>query len=75
MVEEGDAYLRTGNLGLALRRYQSVQLASQSFDLFTLLISFQTFDEVENDQFDFHNYSLRRFTMNTYLKCAIPRIF
>lgn len=39
-----------------------------------LLISFQTFDEVENDQFDFHNYSLRRFTMNTYLKCAIPRI-
>ncbi|KAF8582555.1 N-terminal acetyltransferase A, auxiliary subunit [Ramaria rubella] len=52
MMEEGRAHARDGRLGLALRRYKTVQL---------------TFDEVENDQFDFHNYSLRRFTMNIYL--------
>jgi N-alpha-acetyltransferase 15/16, NatA auxiliary subunit len=72
MLEEGDAHLRRGNLGLALRRYKSVQMASWSFGCLPLLIRLQTFDEVENDQFDFHNYSLRRFTMNTYLKYALP---
>ncbi|KAF8508577.1 NMDA receptor-regulated protein 1-domain-containing protein [Hysterangium stoloniferum] len=52
MLEEGDAHARRGRLGLALRRYKSVQV---------------TFDDVDNDQFDFHNYSLRRFAVNMYL--------
>ena len=28
----------------------------------------QVFNEFEDDQFDFHGYSLRRFTLNVYLK-------
>ncbi|KAI0938433.1 hypothetical protein AcW1_001835 [Taiwanofungus camphoratus] len=52
LTEEADAQLRKGNLGLALKRYTAVQ---------------KVFDELEDDQFDFHGYSLRKFTINVYL--------
>lgn len=33
----------------------------------------QVFEEFEDDQFDFHGYSLRKFTINIYLKCVVQR--
>lgn len=53
LIEDADAYRRNGNLGLALKKYHAVQ---------------KVFDEVEDDQYDFHGYSLRKFTVNIYLK-------
>ncbi|EPQ53593.1 N-terminal acetyltransferase A, auxiliary subunit [Gloeophyllum trabeum ATCC 11539] len=53
LVEDGDAYNRNGNLGMALKRYHAVQ---------------KVFDEYEDDQFDFHSYSIRKFTINVYLE-------
>ncbi|KAH9835381.1 NMDA receptor-regulated protein 1a [Rhodofomes roseus] len=52
LTEEADAHLRKGNLGLALKKYSTIQ---------------KVFNEFEDDQFDFHGYSLRRFTINIYL--------
>ncbi|KAI0766255.1 NMDA receptor-regulated protein 1-domain-containing protein [Irpex lacteus] len=52
LIEDADAYRRNGNLGLALKKYHAVQ---------------KVFDEVEDDQYDFHGYSLRKFTINIYL--------
>ncbi|KAH9932197.1 NMDA receptor-regulated protein 1-domain-containing protein [Fomitopsis serialis] len=52
LSEEADAHLRKGNLGAALKKYLVVQ---------------KVFNEFEDDQFDFHGYSLRRFTINVYL--------
>ncbi|KZT68345.1 N-terminal acetyltransferase A, auxiliary subunit [Daedalea quercina L-15889] len=52
LTEEADAHLRNGNLGMALKKYSAVQ---------------KVFNEFEDDQFDFHGYSLRRFTINIYL--------
>jgi hypothetical protein len=31
----------------------------------------QIFDEVEDDQYDFHGYSMRRFAINIYLKSVL----
>ncbi|KAF7300714.1 hypothetical protein HMN09_00957200 [Mycena chlorophos] len=52
LTEEADAHYRNGNLGLALKRYMAVS---------------KVFDEVEDDQYDFHGYSLRKFNMNIYI--------
>ncbi|KAJ7096723.1 NMDA receptor-regulated protein 1-domain-containing protein [Mycena belliarum] len=52
LVEEADAHNRNGNFGLALKKYMAVN---------------KVFDEVEDDQYDFHGYSLRKFTINIYL--------
>ncbi|KDQ60157.1 hypothetical protein JAAARDRAFT_174177 [Jaapia argillacea MUCL 33604] len=52
LTEEGDAHERNGHLGLALKKYHAVE---------------KVFNEVEDDQFDFHGYSLRKFTINIYL--------
>jgi len=34
----------------------------------------QVFDEIEDDQFDFHGYNLRKFTINIYLKYVLDNI-
>ncbi|THH15248.1 hypothetical protein EW146_g5195 [Bondarzewia mesenterica] len=52
LTEEGSAHYRSGKLHLALKRYHAVQ---------------KVFDEIEDDQFDFHGYSIRKFTINIYL--------
>ncbi|KAJ7135988.1 NMDA receptor-regulated protein 1-domain-containing protein [Mycena epipterygia] len=52
LVEEADAHNRNGNFGPALKKYMAVN---------------KVFDEVEDDQYDFHGYSLRKFTINIYL--------
>lgn len=52
LQEEGDAHNRNGNLGLALKRYQSLVTV---------------FQEYEDDQYDFHSYCMRRMTFSYYL--------
>ncbi|KAJ3799767.1 NMDA receptor-regulated protein 1-domain-containing protein [Lentinula aff. detonsa] len=52
LLEEGDAHRRAGRLNLALKKYAAVQ---------------RVFDDYEDDQYDFHGYSLRKFTVNIYL--------
>ena len=56
LTEDGDSHRRSGAYGLALKRYHAVQ---------------KVFNEVEDDQYDFHGYSLRRFTLNIYMKYAL----
>ncbi|KAF9068910.1 NMDA receptor-regulated protein 1-domain-containing protein [Rhodocollybia butyracea] len=52
LLEEGEAHRRAGRYNLALKKYTSVQ---------------RIFDDFEDDQYDFHGYSLRKFTINVYL--------
>lgn len=53
LVEEADAHKRNGDLGPALKKYMAVN---------------KVFDDFEDDQYDFHGYSLRKFTISIYLK-------
>ncbi|KAG6901442.1 hypothetical protein C0995_011955 [Termitomyces sp. Mi166 len=53
LIEEADAHYRNGKLNLALKKYHAVQ---------------KVFDEIEDDQYDFHGYNLRKFTLNIYTK-------
>lgn len=53
LLSEADAYRRNGKLNLSLKKYIAVK---------------KVFDEFEDDQFDFHGYNLRKFTINIYLK-------
>ncbi|KAI0674538.1 NMDA receptor-regulated protein 1a [Trametes maxima] len=52
LTEEADAQLRNGNYAMALKKYIAIQ---------------KVFDDFEDDQFDFHGYSVRKFTVNIYL--------
>ncbi|KAK7046670.1 NMDA receptor-regulated protein 1-domain-containing protein, partial [Favolaschia claudopus] len=52
LIEEADSHNRNGNLALALKKYMAVN---------------RVFEDFEDDQYDFHGYSLRKFTVNTYL--------
>ncbi|KAF9652586.1 N-terminal acetyltransferase A, auxiliary subunit [Thelephora ganbajun] len=52
LTEDGDSHNRSGRLAMALKRYVAVQ---------------KTFNEFEDDQYDFHGYSLRKFTINIYM--------
>ncbi|KAG7446845.1 N-terminal acetyltransferase A, auxiliary subunit [Guyanagaster necrorhizus] len=52
LIEEADAQNRSGKINLALKKYIAIQ---------------KVFDEVEDDQYDFHGYSMRKFTINIYL--------
>ncbi|KAG6836733.1 hypothetical protein H0H93_004139 [Arthromyces matolae] len=53
LIEEGDAHYRSGKLNLALKKYHAVQ---------------KVFNEIEDDQYDFHGYNIRKFTLNIYTK-------
>jgi N-alpha-acetyltransferase 15/16, NatA auxiliary subunit len=56
LTEDADNHRRGKNLGMALKRYHAIQ---------------KVFDEVEDDQYDFHGYALRKSTVNTYMKYVI----
>ncbi|KAF8223436.1 N-terminal acetyltransferase A, auxiliary subunit [Tricholoma matsutake] len=53
LIEEADTHYRNGKLNLALKKYMAIQ---------------RIFDEIEDDQYDFHGYNMRKFTINIYLK-------
>lgn len=50
LSEEGHSYRRQGNLGLALKRYHSIE---------------RIFSEMYEDEFDFHGYCMRKFTLRS----------
>jgi len=52
LLEEADAHNRLKKYNLALKKYIAVS---------------KIFGEVEDDQYDFHGYNLRKFTFNVYL--------
>ncbi|KIL63536.1 hypothetical protein M378DRAFT_164431 [Amanita muscaria Koide BX008] len=52
LSELADCYHRCGKLNLALKKYMAIQ---------------KVFNEYEDDQYDFHGYNLRKFTINVYL--------
>ncbi|KAG8970736.1 hypothetical protein FRC03_004118 [Tulasnella sp. 419] len=51
LVEEGKSYMGIGRLSMALKRFRGVA---------------KTFNDFEDDQFDFHSYCLRRHTLNAH---------
>ena len=70
LTEDGDSHNRSGRLAMALKRYVAVQKVR---DILLCCwskaeASTQTFNEFEDDQYDFHGYSLRKFTINIYMK-------
>ncbi|KAI9696541.1 MAG: hypothetical protein M1836_005560 [Candelina mexicana] len=52
ITEDGEAYMRQGKFGLALKRFTSV---------------FDIFDIWQEDQFDFHSFSLRKGQIRAYV--------
>lgn len=52
LTEDGEAWQRRGNVGLALKRYHTV---------------FNIFDIWQEDQFDFHSFSLRKGQIRAYV--------
>lgn len=52
LTEDGESYARQGNLGLALKRFHSV---------------YTVFDTWQEDQFDFHNFVLRKGQIRAYI--------
>ncbi|KWU43445.1 N-terminal acetyltransferase A, auxiliary subunit [Rhodotorula sp. JG-1b] len=52
LQEQGDAFLAKNDLGRALRRYHQI---------------FDAFQEMDEDQYDFHAYCLRKQTLNAYI--------
>jgi peptide alpha-N-acetyltransferase len=56
ILEEAAAYRRLNKLNMALKKYMAAIKVIENF---------------EDDQFDFHGYNLRKFTVNAYLKCVL----
>lgn len=52
LTEDGEAWQRRGNFGLALKRYHTI---------------FNIFDIWQEDQFDFHSFSLRKGQIRAYI--------
>src|ERR1700760_1062968 len=52
LTEDGDAYLRRGKLNLALKRFKQI---------------FDIFETWEEDQFDFHQFSMRKGPIRAYI--------
>ncbi|GAA5902731.1 hypothetical protein JCM6882_004052 [Rhodosporidiobolus microsporus] len=53
LQEEGDAFVRSEDWGKALKRYHQI---------------YDTFQEIEEDQYDFHAYCMRKSTLNAYIE-------
>jgi tetratricopeptide (TPR) repeat protein len=53
LSEEAHSYRRQGNYGLALKRYHAIE---------------KIFSEMYEDEFDFHGYCMRKFTLRACIK-------
>lgn len=62
--ELAESYHRTGNLGMALKRFLNIDKVTLGEDS---LIR-QHFNDFIEDQFDFHTYCLRKMTLRAYIK-------
>lgn len=57
LLEEAESYARQGNLGMALKRYMTIE---------------RLFSEIYEDEFEFHSYCMRKFTLRACVKCVPP---
>lgn len=75
LMEEGDAQYRARHYGLALKKYDAIRkvggLKPARLYVYVNSLGHQIFDETEDDQYDFHGYSIRKFTINIYFKYAL----
>jgi peptide alpha-N-acetyltransferase len=55
LLEEAESYARQGNLGMALKRYMTIE---------------RVFSEIYEDEFEFHSYCMRKFTLRACVKCV-----
>ncbi|GAA5843366.1 hypothetical protein JCM3766R1_002931 [Sporobolomyces carnicolor] len=53
LIEEGNLYLKEGKHGKALRRFHQI---------------LDTFQDIEEDQYDFHAYCIRKSTLRAYIQ-------
>ncbi|KAJ2902689.1 hypothetical protein MKZ38_000274 [Zalerion maritima] len=53
LTEDGEAYARQGNIGMALKRFQSI---------------YNIFEVWQEDQYDFHTFSLRKGQARAYIE-------
>ncbi|KAJ9143016.1 NMDA receptor-regulated protein 1 [Pleurostoma richardsiae] len=53
LTEDGESYMRQGNTGLALKRFHAI---------------WNIFDTWQEDQFDFHSFSLRKGLIRAYIE-------
>ena len=60
LLEAARGHEKNGKLNLALKKYMAVK---------------KIYDDIEDDQYDFHGYNLRKFTLNAYLSCVYFPIF
>ncbi|CCA77834.1 related to n-terminal acetyltransferase 1 [Serendipita indica DSM 11827] len=51
LLEDGQAHLKINRLALALKRFRTIE---------------RIFSDLHEDQFDFHSFCIRRFTLNIY---------
>jgi N-alpha-acetyltransferase 15/16, NatA auxiliary subunit len=73
LTEEAKAHEQNGKPNLALKKYMAIKKVcffpcSRWNSALTMI---QVFDEIEDDQYDFHGYNIRKFTVNIYLKYAL----
>ncbi|TRM60398.1 NMDA receptor-regulated protein 1-domain-containing protein [Schizophyllum amplum] len=75
LTEQANAHEYNGQLSMALKRYMAIAKVCHSFPFASLApprwgilnsVS-QVFDDIEDDQYDFHGYSIRKFMINAYL--------
>lgn len=53
LLEEANSHRQYGKPNLALKKYMAIK---------------KVFDEIDDDQYDFHGYNLRKFTINIYMR-------
>jgi hypothetical protein len=74
LQEEGESFVRQGKFALALKRYHQMFDVSGSSLLVArargLMARYgrQIFTEIEEDQYDFHSYCVRKSTLRAYVK-------
>lgn len=65
-LEDGESYQRQEKYGLALKRFHTIwKVAPTLLQLYTYE---QHFEDWEEDQYDFHTYSLRKGPIRDYIK-------
>jgi len=71
LLAEGDSFRRQGKYNLALKRYHTIEKVcsdNPSRDLSDADHVIQIFSEIHEDEFEFHQYCMRKFTLRACVK-------
>jgi len=77
LEEEAKSFIRQNNHALALKRYHQIYKVSslrgeEGSPKLTSARLEQTFHDIEEDQYDFHSYCIRKGTLRAYIQCVAP---